>query len=190
MTKTIKFYRVSEPYGEFSNFPDFPITIDGKVCQSSERWFQSKKFSTTSPKDELEVFNAETSRKSADMGRERTRPLRADWNSEFDMTTLPDYVALSEKWNRYVGRPMLVKDYFMLVPVRAKFTQHDVLTKLLLSTNGFYLIEHTENDGYWADNGDGTGVNMLGKILMIVREELEEQAAQRDIAESSSDVGC
>ena len=34
------------------------------------------------------------------------------------------------------------------------------------------IVEHTENDGYWGDGGDGSGKNMLGQILMRVREEL------------------
>ena len=34
------------------------------------------------------------------------------------------------------------------------------------------LVEHTENDSYWGDGGDGSGRNMLGQILMQVRDEL------------------
>jgi predicted NAD-dependent protein-ADP-ribosyltransferase YbiA (DUF1768 family) len=30
----------------------------------------------------------------------------------------------------------------------------------------------TENDSYWGDGGDGSGRNMLGQVLMRVREEL------------------
>lgn len=42
--------------------------------------------------------------------------------------------------------------------VRAKFTQHEKLTELLLTTGDAELIEHTANDNYWADGGDGTGL--------------------------------
>jgi predicted NAD-dependent protein-ADP-ribosyltransferase YbiA (DUF1768 family) len=34
------------------------------------------------------------------------------------------------------------------------------------------IIEHTENDDYWGDGGDGSGKNMLGQILMRIRTEL------------------
>lgn len=34
------------------------------------------------------------------------------------------------------------------------------------------IIEHTENDDYWGDGGDGKGKNKLGQILMVVRAEL------------------
>jgi N-glycosidase YbiA len=55
---------------------------------------------------------------------------------------------------------------------RRQFTQHEELITLLLSTGDSKLVEHTENDDYWGDGGDGSGKNMLGRILMQVRESL------------------
>ncbi|GAC1460898.1 MAG: hypothetical protein PVS3B2_21860 [Candidatus Dormibacteraceae bacterium] len=65
-----------------------------------------------------------------------------------------------------------IKVSVMLKVVRAKFSQHEELRSLLLSTAQARLVEHTENDGYWGDGGDGRGRNMLGQILMQVRREL------------------
>jgi predicted NAD-dependent protein-ADP-ribosyltransferase YbiA (DUF1768 family) len=39
------------------------------------------------------------------------------------------------------------------------------------------IVEHTENDRYWGDGGDGSGKNRLGQILMRVREELRGQSS-------------
>ena len=61
--------------------------------------------------------------------------------------------------------------------VLAKFTQHADLRAILLGTGDALLVEHTENDSYWADGGDGSGLNRLGQILMSVREELRKQGA-------------
>ena len=36
------------------------------------------------------------------------------------------------------------------------------------------IMEHTEKDAYWGDGGDGSGKNMLGRILMEVRDELRK----------------
>ena len=58
--------------------------------------------------------------------------------------------------------------------LRAKFEQHPKLKALLLSTGDAELIEHTHNDRYWADGGDGTGRNMLGKLLMELRTGLSK----------------
>jgi ribA/ribD-fused uncharacterized protein len=60
----------------------------------------------------------------------------------------------------------------MLEAVRAKFTQHDGLKAILLGTGDARIVEHTTNDAYWGDGGDGSGENRLGQILMHVREEL------------------
>jgi ribA/ribD-fused uncharacterized protein len=57
--------------------------------------------------------------------------------------------------------------------LQAKLTQHEELKKLLIETKDKILIEHTENDSYWGDGGDGTGKNKLGKLLMKVREALK-----------------
>jgi len=60
----------------------------------------------------------------------------------------------------------------MLEAVRTKFTQHDDLRAILLGTGNARIVEHTTNDSYWGDGGDGSGRNRLGEILMQVREEL------------------
>jgi hypothetical protein len=83
---------------------------------------------------------------AARMGRDRRKPLRRDWEA--------------------------VKDDIMREAVRAKFTQHAGLQAILLSTGHAEIVEHTTNDSYWGDGGDGSGKNMLGRILMEAREEL------------------
>jgi ribA/ribD-fused uncharacterized protein len=56
----------------------------------------------------------------------------------------------------------------------AKFTQHPELKALLLGTGDARLVEHTENDSYWGDGGNGRGRNMLGQLLMQLRTKLRE----------------
>lgn len=142
----IRFYSTGDDYGEFSNFAPFPIQLDGKRWPTSEHYFQGMKFSGT-PYSE-EIRNASSPMIAARLGRSRKQPLRRDWES--------------------------VKDDVMRQAVRAKFEQHADLADLLLQTGDATLIEHTTNDSYWGDGGDGSGKNMLGCILMQVREELRE----------------
>ena len=87
---------------------------------------------------------------AARMGRDRKKPLRRDWEA--------------------------VKVAVMREVVRAKFTQHADIRQVLLSTGDAMIVEHTENDSYWGDGGDGSGKNMLGRILMDVRDELARGA--------------
>lgn len=144
MSKIIEFYRVGDPYGEFSNFAPFPIQIDGKTWPTTEHYFQAQKFPGT---EHAEAIRAEPSPMiAARMGRDRSQPLRSDWEQ--------------------------AKDEIMLKALLAKFAQHDQLRDLLIGTGDAQLIEHTKNDSYWADGGDGTGKNMLGVLLMKVRDRL------------------
>jgi ribA/ribD-fused uncharacterized protein len=141
---TINFYHLNEPFGEFSNFARFPIRLRGKTWPTSEHFFQAQKFAGT-PREE-EVRQAKSPGEAARLGRDRKHRLRRDWES--------------------------AKDDVMREAVRAKFSQHAELRALLLATGDEVLVEHTENDSYWGDGGDGSGKNMLGRILMEVREEL------------------
>lgn len=59
----------------------------------------------------------------------------------------------------------------MLTACRAKFRQHRDLREYLVSTGTRLLIEHRP-DPTWGDNLDGSGRNLLGLVLMVVREEL------------------
>jgi hypothetical protein len=144
--KQILFYRLNEPYGEFSNFSPHPFELNGRVWPTSEHYFQAQKFAGTEH-DEA-VRQAQSPMIAARMGRSRERPLRADWES--------------------------VKDNIMREALQAKFTQHLSLRSLLLETGDAELIEHTKNDGYWADGGDGTGKNRLGQLLMELRMQLRK----------------
>ena len=60
----------------------------------------------------------------------------------------------------------------MCTAVRAKFSQHEHLKILLLFTGNQEIIEHTYNDDFWGDGGNGKGQNWLGRILMGIRENL------------------
>jgi ribA/ribD-fused uncharacterized protein len=65
-----------------------------------------------------------------------------------------------------------VKDDIMREAVRLKFKANPDIRVLLLATEDAALIEKTTGDYYWGCGTDGTGKNMLGRILMEVRDEL------------------
>jgi hypothetical protein len=55
----------------------------------------------------------------------------------------------------------------------AKFIRHKDARKALFSTGSYNIVEHTQNDAYWGDGGNGHGKNRLGELLVQVREELK-----------------
>ncbi|MEA5509961.1 NADAR family protein [Crocosphaera sp. UHCC 0190] len=147
MTKPIRFYHQDKSYGFFSNFALYPIYLKDKIWPTSEHYFQAQKFAGTIYEEQIR--QAKEPRKAAQLGRDRHKPLRSDWE--------------------------LIKDNIMEEALYAKFTQHPELTKKLLETGNAELIEHTRNDIYWGDGGDGKGKNKLGKLLMETRERIRDE---------------
>ncbi|EKF1959099.1 NADAR family protein [Listeria monocytogenes] len=141
--KVIHFYSENADYGCFSNFSLHPVVIDGGTYPTTEHYFQVQKF--IDKKIIKKVINTKKPIDAAKLGRNRAFPLRKGWES--------------------------MKDEVMLKAIRAKVEQHSEVKEMLLSTENAILVEHTENDHYWGDGGDGSGKNCLGKILMKVRDE-------------------
>ena len=150
----INFYKIRDPYGDFSNFSKHPITLKGKEWKTTEHYFQAQKFAGTEHEEQVRLTPGP--RAAAEMGRDRNRPLRTDWES--------------------------VKESVMKDALLAKIDQYPTIKELLISTGDAEIVEHTENDNYWADGGDGSGKNRLGVIWMEIRKELKDekdrQAAQ------------
>ncbi len=68
-----------------------------------------------------------------------------------------------------------VKLEVMYNVVKAKFSQNEYLKDMLLATGQEYLEEGNNwGDKFWG-TCNGVGENMLGKILMRVREELNNE---------------
>ncbi len=147
LRKIINFYHQNDEYGCFSNFAAYPIRLKRLHWPTSEHYFQARKFKNR--EDQTEIRKAKSPMIAARLGRDRKKTLRRDWKS--------------------------VKDDVMREAVLAKFTQHHDLRAVLLDTEDAKLVEHTSNDSYWGDGGDGSGRNMLGIILMEVREKLRPQ---------------
>lgn len=142
----IKFYKVNEEYGCFSNFSKHGFELNEKYWETSEHFFQAQKFVGSEHEEEIRL--AKTPMVAAKMGRDRTRPLRENWEE--------------------------VKDEIMRIAVLQKFKSIEDIRDILLSTGEEEIVENTSNDYYWGCGKDGTGRNMLGKILMETREILRK----------------
>lgn len=139
----IHFYLANGHYGCFSNFSRHRVFLKGKSWPTSEHYFQAQKFPHTEHEEHIRLAGKPMI--AANMGRDRSRPLRQDWED--------------------------VKDDIMREVVIAKFTQNKALTSTLLDPGDATIVEHTTNDRYWAD---GSGKNMLGIILMEVRNAIRK----------------
>ena len=77
------------------------------------------------------------------MGRDRSHVLRHDWES--------------------------VKDSIMSKGLLQKFSTHTDIKEILLSTGDNYIVENSPIDYYWGCGEDKSGKNMLGKLLVSIR---------------------
>ena len=124
--------------------------MDEKLWPTTEHYFQAMKFPTR-PEYQEEIRKKSNPSVAKKMGQERDG-FRPDWEK--------------------------VKDNVMFECLKVKFAKenHPELHEILLSTGNAFLVEHTRNDIYWADGGDGgtgeKGKNMLGKLLVRVRDEI------------------
>jgi N-glycosidase YbiA len=141
----ILFYNTKGPYGCLSNFSRHGVELDGIYWPTVEHYFQAQKFPDT--EQARLIQRARTPGQAKELGRSRDVPLRSDWEQ--------------------------VKDEIMRKAVLRKFETHADARAVLLSTGDEELIENAPSDYYWGCGADGSGKNMVGKILMEVRAELQ-----------------
>ena len=135
-------------YAFLSNFYFSPMIIDNVVYTTNEHYFQAMK--SLNPKERQAIVLAPTPGKAKHLGRKVS--LRKDWED--------------------------IKEEVMLTGLRHKFSNPE-LRKKLLATGNEELIEGTTwHDNYWGicdcETCGGQGKNRLGKLLMQVREELDD----------------
>lgn len=140
-----------------SNFYFEPFTAsDGKSYMTVEHYYQAMKFEGTAYAETIR--NAETPVVARRLGGSRDYPIREDWEA--------------------------VKEQVMRDALRAKFTQNEGLKrKLLDNTEESPLIHDAQWDGYWGSGVDGRGKNMLGVMLMELRDQLRKAEADTQAQE-------
>ena len=144
---TIYFYTTVDEYGCFSNFSSHGFELGGRYWLTAEHYFQAQKYAGT--EHELHIALARTPKEAAQRGRDRSVPLRSDWEE--------------------------VKDEVMRRVVLRKFETHQAIWAILLGTGDADLVENAPGDYYWGCGADGTGQNKLGKILMEIRSILRDR---------------
>jgi len=145
----IRFYRANEkPWGVFSNLYRRSIIFEGVQYPTAEHAYQA--------------------------GKPR-RPEVRDWLMSAPSPALLAMAAHGlYQWDIAPGWSKIKFDRMRSV-LWAKFTQHDDLRELLLSTGDARLVESANVNNavnrLWGEV-DGVGRNMLGTMLMELREQL------------------
>jgi|LNFM01.1.fsa_nt_gb ribA/ribD-fused uncharacterized protein len=164
----IRFYRANEkPYGAFSNLLKRAIEFEGEVFATAEHAYQAGK---------------------------ARKPAVRKWLMEAPSPSLLAMAAhglyvwdIAEDWSK-------IKFDRMKRVLMAKFTQHEDLKSLLLSTGTARLVESATVDNsvnrLWGEV-NGVGQNKLGALLMEVRAEIlaaEPKARRKADVKSRADA--
>ncbi|MGH8611969.1 MAG: NADAR family protein [Gammaproteobacteria bacterium] len=153
LVSEIRFYRANEkPYGAFSNLFRRPMLFEGCEYPTAEHAYQAGK---------------------------ALEPEVRDWILS---APTPSLVAMAAHglytWDVVPNWSNIKFDRMRRV-LRAKFTQHEDLKQLLLSTSEARLVEAGKIGNAvnrtWGEV-NGKGLNMLGILLMEVRAELSKDA--------------
>lgn len=160
-TLEIHFYRSNEkPYGVFSNLHRTPVVFEGREFPTAEHAYQAGKASKEAVREWI---------------------LSAPTPSLVAMAAHGLYTwDIVPSWSK-------IKFDRMRDVLRAKFTQHENLRALLLATGDARLVEVGTTDNavnrLWGEV-NGKGQNMLGVLLMEVRDELRKG----EVAQSKASI--
>lgn len=146
MDNPILFYEPFDSHGFLSNFYPANIEISGTTWPTSEHYYQAQKFSNAIIRQE--ILSAKTPDVAFALSRKYQEHSRSDWND--------------------------VRVNVMESIVKEKFAQNPQLGYRLISTGNTELKEHSHKDAFWGDGGNGKGNNVLGRILMDVRNTLQK----------------
>jgi ribA/ribD-fused uncharacterized protein len=117
--------------------------------KTAEHYFQAQKFDGDSAYLKSEVWEKDTAREAYEVAASN----KADWRPDWQQVKLD------------VMRKVLA----------AKFRQDEDLRKSLCGTGNVQLVEASPIDAFWGYGPDGKGKNMLGKLLMELRTELQAE---------------
>ena len=143
------FYSRSLYTNIFSNFFMEPLEINGTIWKSGEHCYQAMKFAEGSPHADPAVFEAIRNAPTPGVAKQL-----ADTPIQTASPLTPEY-RLSVMENL----------------LRVKFGPGTWMLRRLLQTGDLVLVHESKKDLFWGRNRSGEGQNLLGKLLMRIRED-------------------
>ena len=127
----------------FDNFSAFKIKYNGVTYSTVEEAYQAQKFND--PKIREEIIRSGSAHEAKLLAQRYGDNKRADWDE--------------------------VKLAIMEELLRKKLEQHEYVSKKLLQTKSYRIVEDSPVDAFWGIGPDRKGANHLGEIWMKLRDE-------------------
>jgi ribA/ribD-fused uncharacterized protein len=160
--EAVAFRKTNEEFGGLSNMaPGFPLEINGVHIRTTEALYQACRFPHIP-----EVQKRILSERSPMTAKMRSKPHRNQSRPEWDSIRVPIMkwclrVKLAQNWASFGG--------------------------LLLATGNRPIVEDSRKDDYWGakpvDDEILRGVNVLGRLLMELREKLKTKPESLKVVE-------
>ena len=146
----VRFYE--HDFYPLSNFSAFELAYLGRRFHTSEAAYHYAKFVDTAPDVAIDIYIAPSAHEAFKIAEENKGKRRKDWDD--------------------------VKVDIMREILRFKAYQHEYVRRKLLATGARELVEDSWRDDFWGWGPNHDGQNMLGKLWMQVRAELQEAPEQ------------
>ena len=143
----IEFYKEFGELGYLANYSNHGFTKNGFFYKTVEHYYQSEKFDNPDIKNK--IINALTPKEASNIGRDRN--------------------------NKRIESFKDIKNQVMYDGILEKFRQNRDIAYKLIETRNKKIAEATIDEYYWGIGKDKSGKNIIGDILVKVRERIKRE---------------
>ncbi len=143
----IEFYKEFGELGYLANYSNHGFTKNGVFYKTVEHYYQSEKFDE--PEIKKRIISAETPKEASNIGRDRSLRRKDNFKE--------------------------MKNKVMFDGILEKFRQNRDIAYKLIETRNRMIAEATVDEYYWGIGKDKSGKNVIGGILVKVRERIKRE---------------
>lgn len=143
----IEFYKEFGELGYLANYSNHGFTKNGIFYKTVEHYYQSEKFDD--PEIKKRIVNAPTPKDASNIGRDRSNIRKENFKE--------------------------IKNQVMFDGILEKFRQNRDIAYKLIETRNKKIAEATIDEYYWGIGKDKSGKNVIGDILVKVRERIKRE---------------
>jgi ribA/ribD-fused uncharacterized protein len=137
----------SDPLNPLSSYSKHGFELDDAEWPSVEHYYQAAKFESAELRKS--ILEVDHPAKAEKLAKKNKKAMRKDWEQ--------------------------VRETYMTRGIYIKCRTHNEVAEALLATGDQNIVESSQYDYYWGCGRDGRGHNTFGKVLMAVRDKLQEE---------------
>ena len=145
------YFNSRTPYFDiFSNFYNEPLKIEGEIWKTGEHFYQAAKFAKNGLQEDANIYRLIVEAETPGTAKKLADEYFSEENKLRTHQALRTFVAMSQM-------------------LTVKFAPGTFARKRLMQTGDLELIHLSGSDFFWGQNRKGDDKNLLGKVLMQMR---------------------